>query len=133
MILRLILEWSRIFQCAFNTSFTTDDPELPMAKRLVEEEWKELQEALLEGNEKEIRKEYADLLWVVIRLGLTLGAPIEKDITAVYDSNMSKIATTLNDAPDNYHSTIETSYGTIYLREDGKILKPKCYRPAIIS
>lgn len=84
-----------------------------LRKKLIDEEWTELQEAIEEGDIFKIAKEWADLQYVVSGFALEFGIP-EEVFKEVHNSNMSKLG----------------EDGKPILREDGKILKgPGYYEP----
>lgn len=85
-----------------------------LRESLIEEEYKELQEALDAEDLEQICKESCDLLYVVIGLMVAYGVPIDRCFDEVHRSNMSKLGP--NGRP-------------IY-REDGKALKGPDYSPA---
>ena len=94
--------WSEKFGANIATDFNVDKKNITLGINLVEEEFKELKNELYdEKNLKSLEKvdrnkatkEYADLLWVVIRLGMEMGIDINSSVDAVYNSNMSKAVT----------------------------------------
>lgn len=90
---------------------------------LIEEEFKEVQEALYDygvtprlptlRSKEHLAKELADLLYVVYGTAEELGIPLEEVFKEVHQSNMSKVW------PD----------GTVHYNEIGKVLKPDTYSP----
>jgi len=84
-----------------------------LRKRLIQEEFEELQEALQEKDLPSIAKELADLLYVVYGTAVSLGIDMEPVFREVHRSNMSKVGG--------------------YKREDGKWVKPPTYSPAKIE
>lgn len=64
-----------------------------------------------------IFKEYGDLVYVVLGLGIAFKLPVEEILEEIHRSNMSKV-----------HPNGEIKY-----RDDGKVLKPDGYSPANLS
>jgi predicted HAD superfamily Cof-like phosphohydrolase len=95
---------------------------LELRRRLIAEEWVELDEELEavlqgEGDVVSLAKEMADLLVVVFGAAEVLDIPLEAVFVEVMESNMSKLG------PE----------GVPLRREDGKILKPSSYRPPDVA
>ena len=90
-----------------------DEPTQILRKRLIQEEFEELQEALQEKDLPSIAKELADLLYVVYGTAVSLGIDMEPIFQEVHRSNMSKVGG--------------------FKREDGKWVKPPTYSPAKIE
>ena len=87
-----------------------DEPTRILRKRLIQEEFDELQEAMREKDLPSIAKELADLLYVVYGTAVSLGIDMEPVFQEVHRSNMSKVGG--------------------HKREDGKWVKPPTYSPA---
>ena len=87
---------------------------LKLRENLIEEEFKELKEALDNEDINEICKEGIDLLYVVLGLLVTYGVPVTECFEEVQRSNMSKL----------------DENGRAIYREDGKVLKGPNYSPA---
>lgn len=87
-----------------------DEPTQLLRKRLIQEEFDELQEAMQEKDLPSIAKELADLLYVVYGTAVSLGIDMEPVFQEVHRSNMSKVGG--------------------HKREDGKWVKPPTYSPA---
>jgi predicted HAD superfamily Cof-like phosphohydrolase len=87
-----------------------DEPTQLLRKRLIQEEFDELQEAMREKDLSSIAKELADLLYVVYGTAVSLGIDMEPVFQEVHRSNMSKVGG--------------------HKREDGKWVKPPTYSPA---
>jgi predicted HAD superfamily Cof-like phosphohydrolase len=108
------------FHLAFNMK-VSDEPELEgndaaLRIKLITEEYKEVVEAIENGNIVEIAKELADLLVVTYGTAVSFGIDIDSVFDDVMASNMSK----LNDGKPIY-------------REDGKLLKGDAYSPPDLS
>lgn len=109
----------------FHTKFGLDAPNkvsylspktAKLRKKLIEEEAKEVRDAIDEGKLTDIAKELADLLYVTYGTAVSMGIDIEWVFNLVHKSNMSKI----------------DKNGKPLIREDGKILKgPDYYEPEI--
>ncbi len=84
-----------------------------LRRRLIQEEFEELQEAMQEKDLPAMAKELADLLYVVYGTAVSLGIDIEPVFAEVHRSNMSKVGG--------------------YKREDGKWVKPLTYSPASLD
>lgn len=90
-----------------------DEPTQILRKRLIQEEFDELQEAMQEKDLPSIAKELADLLYVVYGTAVSLGIDMEPVFQEVHRSNMSKVGG--------------------HKREDGKWVKPPTYSPAQLN
>lgn len=90
-----------------------EEPTQILRKRLIQEEFDELQEAMLEKDLPSIAKELADLLYVVYGTAVSLGIDMEPVFQEVHRSNMSKVGG--------------------HKREDGKWVKPPTYSPASLD
>jgi predicted HAD superfamily Cof-like phosphohydrolase len=95
------------------TPSVPDEPTKILRKRLIQEEFEELQEAMDEKDLPSIAKELADLLYVVYGTAVSLGIDMEPIFKEVHRSNMSKVGG--------------------YKREDGKWVKPSTYSPASLD
>ena len=81
---------------------------------LIDEELKELRQALDERNLVEVADALTDLLYVVYGAGHSFGIPLDKCFEEVHNSNMSKLG----------------ADGKPIYREDGKVLKgPNYWKP----
>jgi predicted HAD superfamily Cof-like phosphohydrolase len=84
---------------------------------LIEEEYKELQDAVAAGDMVETADALGDLIYVVYGMAIELGIPLPDVVEEIHRSNMSKLG--LDGHP-------------IY-RYDGKVLKGPHYTPPNIS
>ena len=108
---KMVLEFHTKFDIHVSpTPSIPDEPTQTLRKRLIQEEFEELQEALQEKDLPSIAKELADLLYVVYGTAVSLGIDMEPVFQEVHRSNMSKVGG--------------------YKREDGKWVKPPTYSPA---
>jgi predicted HAD superfamily Cof-like phosphohydrolase len=81
---------------------------------LIDEEFKELKDALEAGDIVEVADALTDILYVVYGAGLAFGIPLDECFEEVQRSNMSKLG----------------EDGKPIYREDGKVLKgPNYFRP----
>lgn len=97
------------FMRACDQSVTGDTAQFDMYVRLIEEEHKELLEALAAGNTVETLDALIDILVVTIGSIHSMGADAEGAWKEVMQTNFAKID----------HET-----GKVRKREDGKVLKP---------
>ncbi len=88
-----------------------------LRRRLIEEEYEELIEALHEGDLAHIAKEAADVIVVVLGAMAEYGIPFDEVWKAVHASNMAKVG----------------EDGKVARREDGKVLKPDGWEPPDIK
>jgi len=94
-----------------------DDSQIDLYMKLIKEEFNELSSAYNEQNLVEIADGVGDLIWVLVGFSFSLGIPLSRVFSEISRSNLSKIG----------------KDGKVLLREDGKILKPKSYRPPNIK
>lgn len=85
---------------------------------LLREELKETEVAMRKGDLVQIADGLADLLYVTIGTALEYGIPIDRVFAEVHRSNMTKV---------------DPKTGKVRKRRDGKILKPKTWRPPDID
>lgn len=108
---RMVQEFHKQFEIHVSpTPSIPDEPTQILRKRLIQEEFDELQEAMREKDLSSIAKELADLLYVVYGTAVSLGIDMEPVFREVHRSNMSKVGG--------------------HKREDGKWVKPPTYSPA---
>ncbi|WNM58501.1 MazG nucleotide pyrophosphohydrolase domain-containing protein [Candidatus Nitrospira allomarina] len=111
---RMVQEFHKQFEIYVSpTPSIPDEPTQILRKRLIQEEFDELQEAMQEKDLPSIAKELADLLYVVYGTAVSLGIDMEPVFQEVHRSNMSKVGG--------------------HKREDGKWVKPPTYSPAKID
>jgi len=80
---------------------------------LIEEEFKEVMEALASGDREAMAKELSDLVYVCYGTALVYDIDLDRALAEVHKSNMTKLG----------------DDGKPILREDGKALKGPNYRP----
>jgi predicted HAD superfamily Cof-like phosphohydrolase len=108
---RMVQEFHKQFEIHVSpTPSIPDEPTQILRKRLIQEEFDELQEAMQEKDLPSIAKELADLLYVVYGTAVSLGIDMEPVFQEVHRSNMSKVGG--------------------HKRDDGKWVKPPTYSPA---
>jgi len=88
-----------------------------LRQALIEEEFYELTKAMNEKNEQEIKKESADLLYVLAGLFVDFGWDMQVIFNRIHESNMSKL----------------DENGKPVYRNDGKIMKSNRYKKADLS
>jgi NTP pyrophosphatase (non-canonical NTP hydrolase) len=115
---------------------------------LIDEETKELREAIDNNDVVEIRDALADILYVTYGMGFRLGIKMDPDFEIVHSSNMSKFCTTENEAKQtvekylNKYTAGDSTYDSPYYeknpnnnlwvirnRSTGKVLKNINYTP----
>ncbi|GJL59573.1 MAG: hypothetical protein NPIRA03_24300 [Nitrospirales bacterium] len=111
---RMVQEFHKQFEIHVSpTPSIPDEPTQFLRKRLIQEEFDELQEAMQDKDLSSIAKELADLLYVVYGTAVSLGIDMEPVFQEVHRSNMSKVGG--------------------HKREDGKWVKPPTYSPASLD
>jgi len=140
---KLVLQWAKGFG-----AHIADEPSVPSAAviktriMLIEEELKEVKEALIEGDILKIAKEYADLQYVVS--GGIIEAGLASDFDAIYEevhqSNMTKFCVSVVHAQEEaqrftantgIRHKVYSKFGRFFIKNQfGKIIKPSTYRPA---
>lgn len=86
--------------------------------RLIEEEWKEYQEAVAARDIVETADAIGDMIVVLIGTALEFGIPLYEVWEEIHRSNMAKV---------------DPATGTVVRRADGKILKPDGWTPPNIA
>lgn len=111
------------FHEAFNMKVSpTNKPDITdsdalLRMRLIDEEYKEVIEAIELRDPYKIAKELADLLYVVYGTAVSFGIDLDEVFDIVHRSNMTKLG----------------EDGKPIYRDDGKILKSENYVPADLS
>jgi len=110
----MVEEFHKKFDILVHTSPTDASEDTRRLRiRLIQEEFDELKESMMEGNLAALAKEMADLLYVVYGTAVSYGIDMEPVFREVHRSNLSKVGG--------------------YKREDGKWVKPPTYSPAKIE
>lgn len=110
---------------------------------LIEEEFRELKDAVKDNNMTEVIDALADILYVVYGMGVSFGIDLDKAFKIVHESNMSKLCRTEQDAMDTlehyktlpgfenvnvkYRPSEDNKYFVVYNGETGKVLKSKYF------
>lgn len=89
------------------------DEILNLRHKLIQEEVDELKEAIDSNDIVEIADALGDILYLVYGTGVVMGISLDEVFNEIHKSNMTKISLD----------------GQVFLREDGKILKPSSYIP----
>ena len=112
---------------------------------LIQEEVRELQDAIKDKNFTEVVDALSDILYVVYGAGVSFGIDLNKSFDIVHESNMSKSCKTEeeaqqtvewynnNDTPydsPDYRKSDDGKYWVVYNKSTGKILKSINYTPA---
>jgi NTP pyrophosphatase (non-canonical NTP hydrolase) len=112
----LIRNWHDAFgiKRGYKPSMNVSEETHTIRRRIIEEEYLELMEALDERDIEHVAKELGDLAWVVYGAADVYGIDLDEVMARIYESNMSKFG------PNR----------EILRREDGKILKgPNYFEP----
>ena len=124
----------------------TENPKLVNFRlSLINEEVKELHQAVNENNMVEVVDALGDILYVVYGMGVSLGINLDQAFRIVHESNMTKLCKTEQEAIDtlahyktlpdfadvkvNYRPSKDGKYYIIYNEATGKILKSKYFSP----
>ena len=109
----MLKKFQGAFELPVGTKEITDKKEAMFRLMLIREEFKEVEEALNDGESREhILKELCDLVYVAIGAAVSFGMDFDKAFSLVHESNMSKL-------DDN---------GNPIYRDDGKVIKSKNYK-----
>lgn len=107
--------------------------ELQPAIAMFKEEVSELLEAIELGNQSNIEKEFADVLFVVEQLREAIEVNSQDAVDRVLASNYTKRMTYPEFAhyfPDDCPYDVKLRSGYVYLYKNGKLQKPPTYKPA---
>lgn len=112
--------------------------------KLIQEEVKELEQAIQERNFTEVIDALSDILYVVLGMGGQLGINLDETFNIVHESNMTKFCKTEQEAQETvewyklnekrykepaYRQSEDGKYWIVF-NSDGKILKSINYTPA---
>lgn len=106
---------------------------LEPAIAMFKEEVAELLEAIEIGNQSNIEKEFADVLFVTEQLREAIGVNSQDAVDRVLDSNYTKRMTYPEFAhyyPGECPYEVRFRSGYVYLYKNGKLQKPPTYKPA---
>jgi predicted HAD superfamily Cof-like phosphohydrolase len=110
----LVREFMQTFEQKVNTKPSLEDHKTRMLRlNLILEEYKELEDAVVEQDLVSIADALTDLLYVVYGSGHAFGIDLDACFTEVHRSNMSKL----------------DANGQVIRREDGKVMKSELYSP----
>jgi predicted HAD superfamily Cof-like phosphohydrolase len=113
----MVREFHEVFGVAVAERPIQPSPEtVELRRSLIEEEKRELFEAMNSADLAQVAKELADLLYVVYGTAVSYGIDTAPVFAAVHRSNMDK-------APG----------GEVRRRDDGKVLKPEGWQPPDIA
>lgn len=127
------------------TVFEDDQSLVKLRLGLVNEEVKELNEAVENHDFVETIDALADILYVVYGAGASFGIDLDKAFNIVHDSNMSKLCKTEEEAKEtvewykenderydspSYRKGVTGDYWVVFNKSSGKILKSVNYTPA---
>jgi len=110
-----LMEMVEEFQKALGIEATKE--RMALQPRLLDEEYLEVQEALVAGSRRQIAKELADLVYVAVGTARVYNIDLDRVLEEVHQSNMSKLG------PD----------GKGIKRADGKFVKGPGYRAPRLS
>jgi NTP pyrophosphatase (non-canonical NTP hydrolase) len=130
-----IKDWSEKFKAPLNDKFTVDPKQVALGIDLLMEELKELKAELYDTHniksnddidQSKVTKEFIDVLWSNVRLGLTLGIDIQEGVDKVYASNMSKSVpqSKLQQSLEALHAKFpkDTIYVASYVNKTGTVM-----------
>lgn len=141
----LVEVWAHAFNLEINYGPLKfpEDAQLDLAVELVKEEFKELVDAVEARDMKEIIDASVDLTWVIYRLQQVFGIDSNAAMCAVFESNMSKVSLTLQEAQktrDSYAQkgieTITKEVGGMYFthrKSDDKLLKSIRFKEPVFT
>jgi len=123
-----VKEFNRAFEMKVNdeparTLFTDDPDTVKLGLSLIQEEVKELEEAVEQHNFGEVRDALADILYVVYGMADRFGINADSDFAEVHDSNMSKLCTSQEEADLTVNSYLQK-----YVDGDTKYDSPYAYK-----
>lgn len=133
-MIQLIKHWRGVFGLPNRTVLQIPvKEELDLAINLIEEEYYELKEAVSDNSLNDIADAIGDLYFVVTQMAMVCGLNPEELVQKVYDSNMSKLCKTEDEAIQTVSHYLQKGiktyieqkdeYFIIKRSEDGKVLK----------
>lgn len=109
-----VLEFHHFYECAIGKYPQFPENEtMELRLSLIDEERKELEDAIKDKDIVEVADALTDLLYVIYGMGITFGIDLDATFKEVHRSNMSKLG----------------EDGKPIRREDGKVLKGPNYSP----
>ena len=141
-------EFHKLFQHPINNKLNTNifndtnKSLVDLRVKLIEEEFNELKQAIVDKNLKEVADALTDILYVVYGAGHAFGINLDKTFEAVHESNMTKACLTEDEAKETvsyleftkpeysptYKLSDDKKYYIVYDKNTGKILKNKFYK-----
>lgn len=133
-ILEMIEHWSKSFGLPIEKKAGfPDEKRVDISVALIAEEYEELSEAVIDKDFTETIDALGDLLWVTVRAMMEFGIDPNECIKAVFESNMSKLDVTEEDAVLTYkkymdegvktHAKQVGDYIVTYRTSDNKVMK----------
>ncbi|MBX7070146.1 MAG: hypothetical protein K1X38_12220 [Microthrixaceae bacterium] len=115
----MVAEFHRAFALPIATAPGLDvsDDLLALRRELIDEERRELDEALTAGNLIGVADALGDLVYVIYGAALTFGIDLDAVIAEIHRSNMTKLG----------------DDGRPVVRDDGKVLKGPRYEPPDVA
>lgn len=123
-----VKEFNRAFEMKVNeqptrTLFTDDPDTVKLGLSLIQEEVKELEEAVEQHDFGEVRDAIADILYVVYGMADRFGINADSDFAEVHNSNMSKLCTSQEEADLTVKSYLDK-----YEKGESKYDSPYSYK-----
>lgn len=124
--------------------FDTKSERVDLRLKLIQEEVKELEQAIKEKNFTEVIDALSDILYVTYGAGAEFGINLDKTFDLVHKSNMTKFCKTEEEAKDtvewykknelrykkpSYRKSNDDSHWVVYDAETDKALKSINYKP----
>ena len=149
-----VVEFNKSFGVSVSTTPQTNiviyNPKLTKLRLdLIQEETKELQDAVKTNDFTEIVDALSDILYVVYGAGASFGIDLDKTFDIVHRSNMSKLCVSEEEAQQTvtwymenmletydspaYRKSDDDTYWIVFNKNTGKILKSINYTPADFS
>jgi predicted HAD superfamily Cof-like phosphohydrolase len=124
------------------TNLFDDENLVNLRMKLIEEEWKELQEAVQNKDHVEVLDAITDSIYVLVGMCTSCGFDIDKAFDLVHQSNMSKLCDTEEQAQESvewynetrpefqpaFRKTKDGQKWLVYDKLTGKVLKNKYYK-----
>lgn len=124
------------------TNLFDDENLVNLRMKLIEEEWKELQEAVRNKDHVEVLDAITDSIYVLVGMCISCGFDIDKAFDLVHQSNMSKLCDTEEQAHESvawynetrpefqpaFRKTKDGQKWLVYDKLTGKVLKNKYYK-----
>jgi hypothetical protein len=140
----MIAHWSDVFNLPINQELSFPDKKrVELALNLIREEFAEFQIGVINRDITEVQDSLGDLLWVTVRAMMEFGVDPQETIESIYESNMSKVDYTEEDALKTRAKYQEQNINT-YMRaknnvyvthrlEDDKVLKSHNFKHPVFT